>query len=105
MVDFILSNQVKDKFRIEKADSLVVDPHKGLFLPYGLGAVLVKDKDALFHSHHYTANYMQDATNPDLPLNPADVSPELTKHFRGLRMWFPLQMHGIEPFIACLDEN
>ncbi|MBK7129448.1 MAG: aminotransferase class V-fold PLP-dependent enzyme [Crocinitomicaceae bacterium] len=103
---FILSNQVKDKFRgIEKADSLVVDPHKGLFLPYGLGAVLVKDKDALFHSHHYTANYMQDATNPDLPLNPADVSPELTKHFRGLRMWFPLQMHGIEPFIACLDEK
>lgn len=103
---FILSDMMKNKFKgIEKADSLVVDPHKGLFLPYGLGAVLVKDKDALFHSHHYTANYMQDATNPDLPLNPADVSPELTKHFRGLRMWFPLQMHGIEPFTACLDEK
>src|SRR5690606_17853661 len=55
--------------------------------------------------HHYTANYMQDATNADLPLNPADVSPELTKHFRGLRLWLPLQIHGIEPFIACLEEK
>ncbi|MBL7899321.1 MAG: aminotransferase class V-fold PLP-dependent enzyme, partial [Crocinitomicaceae bacterium] len=103
---FILTKRAKEKFKgIEKADSLVIDPHKGLFLPYGLGAVLVKDKDALFHSHHYTANYMQDANNPDLPLNPADVSPELTKHFRGLRLWLPLQIHGIDPFIACLEEK
>jgi glutamate/tyrosine decarboxylase-like PLP-dependent enzyme len=103
---FILTDRAKEKFKgIEKADSLVIDPHKGLFLPYGLGAVLVKDKESLFHSHHYTANYMQDANNPDLPLNPADVSPELTKHFRGLRLWLPLQIHGIEPFIACLEEK
>lgn len=103
---FILSASVKSKFDgIEMADSLVIDPHKGLFLPYGLGAVLIKDKEALFHSHHYTANYMQDANNSDLPLNPADVSPELTKHFRGLRLWLPLQVHGIKPFVACLDEK
>ncbi|VAV85316.1 Aromatic-L-amino-acid decarboxylase, partial [hydrothermal vent metagenome] len=38
-------------------------------------------------------------------VNPADVSPELTKHFRGLRLWLPLQLHGIEPFIACLEEK
>ncbi|MBI3135637.1 MAG: aminotransferase class V-fold PLP-dependent enzyme [Bacteroidetes bacterium] len=103
---FILTERARDKFKgIEKADSLVIDPHKGLFLPYGLGAVLVKDKEALFHSHHYTANYMQDANNPDLPLNPADVSPELTKHFRGLRLWLPLQILGIAPFVACLEEK
>lgn len=103
---FILTDRAHGRFKgIEKADSLVIDPHKGLFLPYGLGAVLVKEKETLFHSHHYTANYMQDANNPDLPLNPADVSPELTKHFRGLRLWLPLQIHGIEPFKACLEEK
>ena len=102
---FILSESKKHLFKgIELADSLVIDPHKGLFLPYGLGAVLVKDKEAVFHSHHYTANYMQDA-NDNGQINPADVSPELTKHFRGLRMWLPLNLHGIEPFIACLDEK
>ena len=90
---------------IELSDSLVVDPHKGLFLPYGIGAVLIKDKEAVFHSHHQTANYMQDALQEASPINPADVSPELTKHFRGMRMWLPLQLHGIEPFKACLEEK
>lgn len=103
---FMLTDEKKDAFKgIERADSLVIDPHKGLFLPYGLGAVLVKDQQAVFKSHHYTANYMQDALQDDFPVNPADVSPELTKHFRGLRLWLPLQLHGIEPFKACLQEK
>jgi glutamate/tyrosine decarboxylase-like PLP-dependent enzyme len=103
---FILSEKRKHLFKgIEQADSLVVDPHKGLFLPYGIGAVLIKDKEAVFHSHHYTADYMQDATSVDMQINPADVSPELTKHFRGLRMWLPLQIHGLEPFKASFDEK
>ena len=103
---FVLIESQKEKFKgIEMADSLVIDPHKGLFLPYGLGAVLVKDKTSVYHSHHYRANYMQDAIDDNMPVNPADVSPELTKHFRGLRLWLPLQLHGIQPFIACLEEK
>ena len=103
---FVLSEKIKHKFKgIELADSLVIDPHKGLFLPYGLGAVLVKDKEAVYHSNHYRANYMQDAIDDDMPVNPADVSPELTKPFRSLRLWLPLQLHGIEPFVACLEEK
>jgi aromatic-L-amino-acid/L-tryptophan decarboxylase len=103
---FVLTESKKHLFKgIELSDSLVVDPHKGLFLPYGLGAVLIKDKEAVFHSHHYMANYMQDALRNESPINPADVSPELTKHFRGLRMWIPLQLHGIKPFVACLEEK
>jgi len=103
---FILTDSKKHLLKgIELSDSLVVDPHKGLFLPYGLGAVLIKDKEAVYRSHHYTANYMQDALSDSSPVNPADVSPELTKHFRGLRMWIPLQLHGIIPFKACLEEK
>ncbi len=103
---FILTETKKHLFKgIELADSLVIDPHKGMFLPYGTGAVLVKNKEAVFHSNHYVANYMQDAFEEEFPINPADVSPELTKHFRGLRMWLPLQLHGIKPFIACLEEK
>lgn len=102
---FILSSK-KALFKgIERADSLIVDPHKGLFLPYGVGAVLIKDRDAVLHSHYYTANYMQDGQNEELIKSPANLSPELTKHFRGLRVWLPLQYHGIEPFIACLEEK
>lgn len=103
---FILTKRKKELFHgIEMADSLVIDPHKGLFLPYGLGAVLIKDKEAVFHSNHYMANYMQDASIDQITINPADVSPELTKHFRGFRLWLPLKLHGIKPFIACLEEK
>ena len=103
---FILTESGRDKLQgIETADSLAVDPHKGLFLPFGLGAVLVKDKQAVFHSHHHSATYMQDALENFGIIDPADVSPELTKHFRALRLWLPFQLHGIEAFAACLEEK
>lgn len=102
---FILTSK-KERFKgIERADSIIIDPHKGLFLPYGVGAVLVKDANAVLHSNYYTANYMQDGYNEELLSSPANLSPELTKHFRGLRVWLPLQIHGIEPFRACLEEK
>ena len=102
---FILTSK-KNLFKgIERADSLIIDPHKGLFLPYGVGAVLIKDSAAVLHSHYYTANYMQDGHNEELLKSPANLSPELTKHFRGLRVWLPLQLHGIAPFKACLEEK
>lgn len=102
---FILTSK-RGMFKgIEKADSLIVDPHKGMFLPYGLGAVLIKDKKAVLHSNYYAAGYMQDAEDEDLTKSASNLSPELSKHFRGLRLWLPLQIHGIEPFIACLEEK
>ncbi|HZH86703.1 MAG TPA: aminotransferase class V-fold PLP-dependent enzyme [Brumimicrobium sp.] len=103
---FILTDTAKEKFKgIEKADSIITDPHKGLFLPYGIGAVLVKNAEAVFKSNKITANYMQDSLADEAPLDPADVSPELTKHFRALRMWLPLKTHGIAPFKAALEEK
>jgi aromatic-L-amino-acid/L-tryptophan decarboxylase len=103
---FMLTEEGKTILKgIETSDSVVIDPHKGLFLPYGLGVVLVKNKEALNASHHYTANYMQDTLQANEELSPADISPELTKHFRGLRLWLPLKLHGTRPFKACLQEK
>lgn len=103
---FLLTREGKKKLRgIEMSDSVVIDPHKGLFLPYGLGVVLVRDCSKLQASHHYSANYMQDAVADNEELSPAELSPELTKPFRGLRLWLPLKLHGLQPFRACLEEK
>ena len=90
---------------IERSDSVVLDPHKGLFLPYGSGIVLCRDAAPLLAAHEYSGAYMQDALRDPTERSPADLSAELSKHFRGPRMWLPLILLGTRPFRAALDEK
>lgn len=102
---FMMLEEERKKFKgIERSDSVVLDPHKGMFLPFGIGVVLVRDKIALLKAHHADAAYMIDTEGGE-EINPADCGPELTKHFRGMRMWLPLHYHGLDAFRACLREK
>ncbi len=105
---FMLCPEGKKKLKgIEASDSLVMDPHKGLFLPYGIGVVIVRKKNDLQKPFSFDANYLQDGNDQDTEaeLSPAELSPELTKHFRGMRLWLPLKLHGLKPFRAALEEK
>ena len=103
---FLLLEQYKSLFKgVERSDSFTIDPHKGLFLSYGLGAILIKNVEAQYQSFVYSADYLQDAVETQAEPSPADLSPELTKHFRGLRMWLSLQILGVAPFKAALEEK
>jgi aromatic-L-amino-acid decarboxylase len=91
---------------IERSDSVVLDPHKSLFLPWGAGMVLVRDVGAMADAHEGTGSYMQDALRADPgEVSPADVSPELSRPWRALRMWLPLVLLGTAPFRAALEEK
>lgn len=103
---FLLTPYGRERLKgIERSDSVVLDPHKSLFLPYGSGMVLVREGQRLEETHTYTGAYMQDSYEARDEVSPADVSPELTKHFRALRMWLPLKLHGVAPFRAALEEK
>ena len=90
---------------IELADSLVLDPHKTLFLPYGTGALLVRDSSALKAVHSSSADYMPAMQEDEDLMDFCELSPELTRPFRGLRIWLPFKMHGVGVFRRYLDEK
>jgi aromatic-L-amino-acid decarboxylase len=89
---------------LERCDSITLDPHKGMFLPYGTGCLLVRDGQALLKAHAEQAHYLQDVVGDDGPgFN--DLSPELSRDFRGLRVWLPVQLHGLQAFRDSLQEK
>ncbi|MFQ5740457.1 MAG: pyridoxal phosphate-dependent decarboxylase family protein [Acidobacteriota bacterium] len=103
---FMLTRRGRDVMKgIEEADSITLDPHKGLFLPYGTGSLLVRDGEALRKSHSVHASYMPPIQQDPLLVDFCEISPELSRAFRGLRVWLPVKLHGIEPFRRNLDEK
>ena len=106
---FVLCSRGRARLRgIERADSITFDPHKGMFLPYGTGCLLVRDPDTLRRSHGSHGDYLQDfdaLEREGEPPNPAELGPELSRPNRGLRVWIPLCLHGARAFREALDEK
>jgi aromatic-L-amino-acid decarboxylase len=103
---FALTERGRDRLRgLELADSITLDPHKGLFLPYGTGCLLARDGTALRRAHGLEADYMPALQSEADRVDFCEISPELSRDFRGLRVWLPVQLLGIEPFRDALDEK
>jgi aromatic-L-amino-acid decarboxylase len=90
---------------IGRADSVVLDPHKGLFLPYGTGALLVRDAAVLRRAHAAGADYLPHMQEDPGFVDICEISPELSRAFRGLRVWLPVKLHGRGAFRRNLDEK
>jgi aromatic-L-amino-acid/L-tryptophan decarboxylase len=89
--------------QIHIADSLCLDPHKGLGLPYGTGALLVRDEEDLKKAFSNAGNYLPPQHGFERPPDAMDLGIEMTRPFRGLRLWLPIKLLGIAPFRNHLD--
>jgi aromatic-L-amino-acid decarboxylase len=90
---------------LSTADSLTLDPHKGMFLPFGTGALLVADGEVLKMAHSATASYMpHNQDEPDL-YDPHQFGPDLSRDFPGLRVWLTLKTYGAARYRAALLEK
>ena len=90
---------------IGRSRTVTMDPHKGLFLPFGSGALVVRDERQLAEAHRYSASYLHDAREAGGTFSASDLSVELSRPFRGPRLWLPLKLFGLEPFRAALEEK
>ncbi|MFD1645255.1 pyridoxal phosphate-dependent decarboxylase family protein [Haloarchaeobius litoreus] len=103
---FVLTDDGREQLAgLPRCDSITLDPHKGLFLPYGTGALLVRDGNSLERAHAVSADYMSEHRLAAGYVDFSQLGPELSRDFRGLRVWLPLRMHGVAPFRANLAEK
>jgi aromatic-L-amino-acid decarboxylase len=87
-----------------RADSLTLDPHKGLFLPYGTGALLVRDGSVLREVHGMRAGYLPPEADLEF-YDPSQYGPELSRGFPGLRVWLTIKTFGAERLRAAIAEK
>ena len=83
---------------IERADSLVLDPHKWLFQPYDLGVCLVTRPGALEKCYAMSPEYLKDVQTTTGAVNFGNRSLELTRKSRALKLWLSLRSYGAQKF-------
>jgi len=86
---------------IDRADSMVVDPHKWLFAPYDCAALIYRNPELARQAHTQHAGYLQPLEGADW--NPSDHAHVLTRRARGLPLWFSLATHGTRAYAKAVD--
>ncbi|WP_120493677.1 pyridoxal phosphate-dependent decarboxylase family protein [Microbacterium phyllosphaerae] len=82
---------------VERADSVIVDPHKWLFAPFDCCALIYRDPDAGRRAHTQHAEYLDTLTDAG-DFSPSDYSIQLTRRPRGLPLWFSLATYGVTAY-------
>ncbi len=92
---------------MDRADSVAFDLHKWLYMPYDVGCVLVRDREAHRRPFAAQASYLSREARGAAPNDhdPGSLGPELSREFRGLKVWMLLQEHGIAKYARLIEQN
>jgi len=103
-----LSPSLRDLVKgMEQADSLAFDLHKWLHIPYDAGCVLVRDADAHRAPFLQSGSYLtrMDQGPAAMPVLFSDYAPELSRSFRGLKVWMAFKTHGTAIYGRLAEQN
>ncbi len=87
---------------IERADSVVVNPHKWLLVPQGCSALWTRRPEALRDAFSVVPEYLR---TPDDVVSFSEYGPELGRRFRALKLWAVLRCYGAEGLRARIRES
>ncbi len=90
---------------IDRADSITLDPHKWLYVPFEAGCLLCKDRKNLERTFTMHPEYLQDINRDDDLVNFCDHGIQLTRSFRALKIWMTLKHYGIEKFQTLVNQH
>lgn len=90
---------------IDRADSLVLDPHKWLFQPYDVGCLLVRRPGVLDATFHMTPEYLLDVRGETAEVDFRNRSLELSRRSRALKIWLTFHTYGLERIAAAIEHG
>ena len=92
---------------MNQADSMALDMHKWLYMPFDVGCLLVKDYRTLESAFQGSAAYISKTESgpASYPISFPNRSIELSRRFRALKVWLSLKAYGFSAFADAIKEN
>ena len=88
---------------IERADTVTLDPHKWLFVPFECGCLLARDPARLSQAFRILPEYLRDVESDGIEVNFADYGEQLTRYTRAFKVWLPVQYFGLGAIRSAID--
>jgi glutamate/tyrosine decarboxylase-like PLP-dependent enzyme len=102
----IFSDQHRDLVRgIELSDSITIDPHKWLAMPFAAGVVLTRHPQALQQAFAVSTPYMPKTYGEATPLDNFQVSTQWSRRMNSLKLWLTLRVHGRRAYEELIDRQ
>jgi glutamate/tyrosine decarboxylase-like PLP-dependent enzyme len=89
---------------IERADSITVDPHKWLSMPFAAGLILTRHPELLEEAFSVTSPYMPRLSRPTLADN-FRISAQWSRRMNSLKLWLTLSVHGRHAYEEMIERQ
>ena len=86
-----------------RADSVTMDPHKWLYVPFECGCLIAKDPNRLKAAFQILPDYLKDIETSGGEINFADYGEQLSRMARGIKVWLNVHYYGTDALAAAID--